>query len=356
MECMIGEMLSLPKSIELVLFKKLGAKYCQTPEDVMETLESTPEQNKLYLGTYFPRTFFEAYTTLYEINKIPIIREMIRDKKNFYILDIGSGVGGYALGLIWAINEIHGHKTINLLSIDGDEEKLEIQKEIFNLLGMDVNISTLTKLFTSDDFQDNLTELSKYKFDIVVASKFIVEIIRSQTKSPKRRLYQEFLSTIENQIFEIGPSIVIINEITEPITNGKKDYVPYSINRESHWYQKNPKSKLMCILPACCALWHNECKDPGGCFSQKHLEINHRGPYMNGELFDDFNFFFKVFIRKTDGNKIIESLDKKKPPNCMKIFYNNCCRHGHNHNTDECDCTDDSPCVNAFSADIYMGD
>lgn len=63
---------NLPKWLDDLIFSKMGAKYCCSNAD-MTVIDWDKSDILNYLGTYFPRSFAEAYcifTSYFELEKI----------------------------------------------------------------------------------------------------------------------------------------------------------------------------------------------------------------------------------------------------------------------------------------------
>ena len=78
----------------------MGAKYCCSNAD-MTVIDWDKSDILNYLGTYFPRSFAEAYcifTSYFELEKNTWSR-----KNQISVFDFGCGTGGEIVGLAYAI-------------------------------------------------------------------------------------------------------------------------------------------------------------------------------------------------------------------------------------------------------------
>ena len=124
-------MLDINKQLYHYLIKELGAYYEQHTNEVKSNLNNSPEDNKWYLGTYFPKSFKESYIIFSDILQF-FNNYDIFDNNEINILDLGSGTGSQLFGLLHVLdNKINRNLKINIYSIDGNKNALEIQSKIF---------------------------------------------------------------------------------------------------------------------------------------------------------------------------------------------------------------------------------
>lgn len=182
-----SESLDYPLEIEEFISNDLGGFYKREPVKVQRTLDYDENDLREYLGTYFPGSFSESYAIFINLFRNESIRNSFDIKRDIYILDIGSGTGGNLLGLLWFMKKFligFDNKTIHIVSIDGNECALNIQRKI------------IARFFSSNtDFFYKIIELSRngfkeelksiindfkinHKFDIIMSFKFINEFYR----------------------------------------------------------------------------------------------------------------------------------------------------------------------------------
>lgn len=145
-------------------------------------LENTPEQNRVYLGTYFPRTVLESlcvFTHLFE--SVPAVRDAFGNKRRIRVLDYGCGTGGELIGLLAALSIAFPERrpAVEIRMIDGNADTLRLAEEAleefkaFSGLTAEVNAGfgkiKDADYFCSDEFVDGT-------FDVIVTSKFLNEM------------------------------------------------------------------------------------------------------------------------------------------------------------------------------------
>lgn len=121
-------MLKINKRLENYIFKDLEAEYCLDPLGVSSNIDNDEEKNKKYLGTYFPRSFVEAYRIYDNIFLNELILNEFNKKYELNILDIGSGTGGNLIGLLNVLVKKLNNKHFKIHSFDGNKIALLYQK------------------------------------------------------------------------------------------------------------------------------------------------------------------------------------------------------------------------------------
>ncbi len=172
----------LPRWLDNLIFERLGAKYCRSNADM--TVIDWDKNNVLnYLGTYFPRSYAEAYCIFSDFFKIESNRFL--NKEQLYILDFGCGTGGEIFGLLYVLeNFCPNIKQINIVCIDGNLHALRLLEKIakvyqgISLLNFSIQIAPIK----IGDFYDMsvLNDIIKKQFDIILTFKAICEFVTKE--------------------------------------------------------------------------------------------------------------------------------------------------------------------------------
>ena len=196
-------MLDINKQLYYYLIKELGAYYEQHTNEVKSNLNNSPEDNKWYLGTYFPKSFKESYTIFSDILQF-FNNYDIFNNNEINILDLGSGTGGQLFGLLHVLsNKINRNLKINIYSIDGNENALEIQKNIFKnywiykYTEQDIKIKFIHYAFKNgDDIKKLLiNNIEENSIDIFLSFKFLSEVLKNDNKVYRKTLIKEYLNS-----------------------------------------------------------------------------------------------------------------------------------------------------------------
>ena len=128
----MSEAMRLPKWLDNLIFNELGAKYYPRYAD-MTNVDDDKEKTLNYLGTYFPRSFAEAYCIFNDFFKKHSFD--YKDKTEFSVFDFGCGTGGEIVGLLTALNEhFPSLKKVHIIALDGNQFALSIYDKIITEL------------------------------------------------------------------------------------------------------------------------------------------------------------------------------------------------------------------------------
>lgn len=275
-------MLNINKQLYDYLINNLGAYYEQNTERVQSNINNTPDDNKWYLGTYFPKSFKESYIIFNDIITEMQKYDYFNFKDEINILDLGSGTGGQIFGFIQALHDnIDNNLTINIYSVDGNKNSLNIQKNIFdnyweqNFKKHNINITFYCKIFNNGDDIDNFLseKISSNSIDIILSFKFLSELLKYDNF-----IYTKTLKACENILKDNG--ILVLDDVTITIDTLLfpetdiiyKRYIPYSINENIKEYL-NKEHSLNLLLPLCCFYNANQCKK-SDCYEQCSIYSN----------------------------------------------------------------------------------
>lgn len=125
-QCNIEEII-LPSWIDEYIFNELNAQYKPSYTRFSYNLDLNKDECKIYLGTYFPRSFAEGYMSFNAVLHDDSIRSTLESKSVIKILDFGCGTGGEILGFLHAFeNRVKANKLIKVIGIDGNQNSLRL--------------------------------------------------------------------------------------------------------------------------------------------------------------------------------------------------------------------------------------
>lgn len=193
----------LPQWLDDLIFRQMGAKYCRSNKDI--TVIDWDKNDVLnYLGTYFPRSYAEAYCIFTEFFKR--YPNKMNGKKDLNIFDFGCGTGGEIIGLLMAANEsIPYVEKFSITAMDGNFHSLRLLEQIMENYRetKDVPINLKVLPITIDDFYD-LSVLDRVitdKYDLFLTSKAICEFVSKEQfekKNPYANIAKTFLPKMCN--------------------------------------------------------------------------------------------------------------------------------------------------------------
>lgn len=173
--------LQLPSWLDNFIFNDLKAKYCPVNADMV--VVDWDKSNVLnYLGTYFPRSYAEAY---FIFNRLCDLCSHLLKKEEISIFDFGCGTGGEIIGLIAAISErSESCKKINVVGLDGNIYALRLFEKVVKKACAKSSILINHKIipYTIDDFYDLsvLDSIMNQHYDIIISFKAICEFVTKQ--------------------------------------------------------------------------------------------------------------------------------------------------------------------------------
>lgn len=106
------------------LIREFRGVYAPDSEWVKSTVDYFEDDLRRYLGTYFPRSFLETYEIAVELFGKAFGSGVSTDGE-LKLLDVGCGMGGASLGLLFAVLERFAVKRVVLDGFDASDDSLE---------------------------------------------------------------------------------------------------------------------------------------------------------------------------------------------------------------------------------------
>lgn len=310
----------LPKWLKELL-DNLRIRGCNDHNKVKNNLYNSPMDNLNYLVTYFPRTYTEIQMIMDKLSEETdyFERQDIRSKSSFRILSVGCGTGGDVVSMIDSIREKTGCQDFFVTLIDGNADALEKCKKIISRQktenGLKIQTEVIDKKFIEpSDFQLIAGEMCSRKFDFIVTSKFINELIGKFDK-----LYSRFVTSFSDLLDTTGLIIITDTADPRPIGENSKDiYIPVLMNRDINDNISADIDIGTIMPPPCnCQRWSNypfyfivkeyikPCRDCYTSFVNKYSKR------------DDSRITFRIFARKS----IQEGINYKISPDTYVVSH-----------------------------------
>lgn len=295
-------MIEINKKFFDYLYEELGAEYHKSPSAVECNLKNDMKKNLEYLGTYFQRSFVEAYYIYSNLFDNEDIFEKYNKKSVFKVLDIGSGTGGSLFGLIQVLMERFSGKEIKIISIEGNENAVDLQVKIFQDLNklIDYNnnmVNGTAHIMTFSNKDELDLKLSKLgidgTIDIMQSFKVVNEFYRIDYETNKG-MYSQLLSLGNKWLRKSG--ILCVVDVTNKINNG--EYASIMFNEEVKKYMCSEEPDLVYIIPKCCAVHYKNCTKGNTCFSKRTFKVHF------GYRIDESKINCKVFIKPKLGIRV----------------------------------------------------
>ena len=259
----------LPNWLDRLIFDSLGARYEPDWEKFEYNLNLELDDLKVYLGTYFPRSYAEAFCILDALFANDAFYAKWEFKNETNILDIGCGTGGNLLGILTAlVKHFPNLKAINIFGIDGNIFALDIAKSVIESFRTHFSLKINHDLSLFQFKIKDLPTPNPYLYDFITSFKMGGEII-SACQGRCDNIYYELLTTYIHYLSDVG-IFTLLDVTTKP---RHSIFYPQLLNQQvSKFIQNHPD--FATISPTPCHLYENDCRQ--NCFTQKEFSVSHR--------------------------------------------------------------------------------
>ncbi len=297
----------IPHWLDLALFNSLSAIYSPEYKKFEYNLNIDSEDIKVYLGTYFPRSYAEAFCIFDDIFKSHQYLEELKSVPVINILDYGCGTGGDLIGLIVALSKhISSSKKINIFAFDGNNVAINALKILLDILSSNIrHIISLTcfnkTIRCDEDFQ--ITGIPECQF--ILNSKMVCELISK--KITVGNCYYKVADSLAKLLAKNG--ILYILDVTTKDEHSNFFY-PQLMNQGLNDFVSRNKD-FSTLLPLACEAW-KDCKS--ACFMQQTFSVSH-----SRKSNDESRVCYRLICKKTLKHLFIpdESLIKE----CSHIIH-----------------------------------
>lgn len=263
----------LPDWLDKYIYQTLGGKYQPAHERFSYNLDLNKDESKVYLGTYFPRSFAESYLVFNTILQSEEIQSIITNKGSLNILDFGCGSGGEIFGLLNALEKyILNPLSLRIVGVDGNQNSLRIFEKIVDEYlrhGRHKVELVVAPCFieSNEDFR-TVSELIGCNFDFVITSKAIGELER------KKRLdinSYEFFASLFAPLLSTSGIMVILDVTIKDESTGL--FLPQVMNKGVNTFLAKTNPRFKSLAP--CPEGPNVGQCGRNCFYKKEIFISH---------------------------------------------------------------------------------
>ena len=265
---------SLPPWLDDFIFNQLNAEYAPDFQRFDYNLDLTEEENKKYLGTYFPRSYAESFCIFDNIFQNGVYQKSIFQKNILNILSVGCGTGGDITGLLTIIEKYcTTDTTLNIWAIDGNKKALDILTRIVEKFktttNKKINLNVQQFVFCTETGEYTVKdEINERQYDFIISFKMITEII-SAGKGIADNSYFHFLKTSAPLLSDKG-LCVLLDVTTKQEHNNT--YNPILMNDQINKALQE-LGKYKTLLPFSCNLYETSCN--ATCFTQQQFAVSH---------------------------------------------------------------------------------
>lgn len=263
----------LPLWLDNLIYEDCKARWESDPHKFEANLLSSLSDNLVYLGTYFPRSYADAFCIFENLFSVDAYKAILDKKESLNILSIGCGTGGDAIGLMTGLVKHFSHlKNINFYAIDGNDFALDLFKKVFDRFCEVSKIDShlFVKREVIEDFSKiELDPWSVEGFDFILSSKMIGEVISAGKGSLDNSYYifgKRFLPELSID------GVCLILDVTTKPSHSSLFYPQLMSEQLNRLIREEMTFKI--ISPLCCSKYSNQCYDTK-CFQQKEFSISH---------------------------------------------------------------------------------
>lgn len=262
----------LPNWLDRYLFFDLGAKYSPNHSRFEYNLNLNTGEIKVYLGTYFPRSFVEVKSIFEEFSQNSNYLSLVGERTSVSILDLGCGTGGDLFGLLSFLEKYEPSlKSVKLLAIDGSQmalrffEKIMAEFKKHSRLKIDYRIGPV--FIESENDLNLISDVLSDKYDLILSCKAICEMLAK--RRIKNKAYKQTASMLSSKLTD--KDIMLIEDVTikSPAT---EKFIPYMLNAELNEFVAE-NDEFATIYPTACKDKESKCIN--GCFFKKEIRVTH---------------------------------------------------------------------------------
>lgn len=297
----------IPHWLDLALFNHLSAVYSPEYKKFEYNLDIDSEDVKVYLGTYFPRSYAEAFCIFDDIFKSHQYMEELKSVPVINILDYGCGTGGELIGLVVALSKhVSTSKAINIFAIDGNNDAINVLKNLIEILSSNVRHKiSLTCLNKTITCEEDLQISGVQECHFILNSKMVCELISK--KITDGNCYYKIADSLARLLANNG--ILYILDVTTKDEHSNLFY-PQLMNQGLNNFVLQNKD-FSTLLPLACESW-KDCKD--ACFMQQTFNVSH-----SRKSNDESRVCYRLICKK--GTKSLFIPDETLIKGCSHIIH-----------------------------------
>lgn len=257
----------LPHWLDKKIFNDHQAIYAPEHERYEYNLDLNEEELKVYLGTYFPRSYAEMFCIADNLLQNKCLKKTL-EQDEINVLDYGCGTGGEILGLITAIGRHLPHTKISITAIDGNDGALAILKDLVECnpnKNIQVELSTFRQTLGTIEDVEKLA-FGKNNYHFILCDKMVCELISKEVLPTNA--YAIMAKKLTAFLHENG-LLIMLDVTTKDEHSGY--FYPQLMNNAINDYVRKSRA-IETLLPLSCAC-HDGCRD--FCFMQQTFSVSH---------------------------------------------------------------------------------
>lgn len=266
---------TLPGWLDDYIYGEWGAIYEPRPDEVVLNPEQPYDFVKLYLGTYFPRSYSEAYCIVNNLLDNNLYYEKLSSKEEIYLLDVCCGTGGEIIGAVYALcSRLPNLQRIYIESYDASVDAVRFLYHITSKLNEQVGPRVFITpqqfyIDTERDYRD-LMAMTNKTYDFILCFKAINEFVQQKIfDSPYSFIAKGLLPKLSSC------GVFILTDVTTPISEADRRFYPQLMNSQVNTLLKEVGG-FKTMVPYPCYNYEDRC---GGCYMQDIFYVSHSKKY-----------------------------------------------------------------------------
>ena len=286
----------LPHWLDKKIFNDHQAIYAPEHERYEYNLDLNEEELKVYLGTYFPRSYAEMFCIADNLLQNKCLKKTL-EQDEISVLDYGCGTGGEILGLITAIGRHLPHTKISITAIDGNDGALAILKDLVECnpnKNIQVELSVFSQTLGTIEDVEKLA-FGKNDYHFILCDKMVCELISKEVLPTNA--YAIMAKKLTAFLHENG-LLIMLDVTTKDEHSGY--FYPQLMNNAINDYVRKSRT-IETLLPLSCAC-HDECRD--FCFMQQTFSVSH-----SHKSNDESRVCYRVLCKKPLKTAIMQGME-----------------------------------------------
>ena len=300
--------------LDAFIYNKLEASYDPRYRRFAYNDDLTEEEARIYLGTYFPRSYGENFLIFENLFMHPGVRARIESKRHLSILSMGAGTGGDIVGLLTALDKFFpSNINVSITALDANNHSLSLQKAVIERYQSLVDRKSSVVQFNEriddelslSDFASNA--IPDRSIDFLLIAKIGCELHGKKTFG-ESNVYEVLLEHLMPKVSNDG--VLLALDVTTKVDG--LEFMPIILNRGvNNFIDNNPDYST--LLPLSCHFFENDCNQP--CFIQQEINVTHCKKYK-----DLSKICYRIIARKEYCETIIKNNKRRFITNPSKAL------------------------------------
>lgn len=292
----------LPKWLDKIIYNDFNAIFEPHPQDVVYNPDQPYEFVKIYLGTYFPRSYAESFCIVNNLFENSNYLSSIYTLEEINILDFCCGTGGEIIGLIDILqSELPNLKRINIDAFDANPDAIRFLYHLMESvvtsgnIVVDININPQGIFVSSEQELSDLVNLTNVQYHFIVSFKALNEFIQHGTFKNKNT-YSLISSYFLPLLSDVG--VFILSDVATKLNNSER-YYPQILNDGINSIINSGKNEFKTLYPYSCYFNEMTCN---GCYMQDVFTVSH-----SKKMNDVSKVAYRIICRKRFADAIVAS-------------------------------------------------